>query len=53
MERERKKKGLKTKSRAGEMAQWLRAIKTRLFFCRSWVQIPVTTWWLTTIHNEI
>jgi hypothetical protein len=26
---------------------------TRLFFRRSGVQIPATTWWLTTIHNEL
>ena len=26
---------------------------TRLFFQRSEVQIPATTWWLTTTHNEI
>jgi hypothetical protein len=26
---------------------------TRLFFRRSRVQIPATTWWLTTIPNEI
>jgi hypothetical protein len=26
---------------------------TRLLFRRSRVQIPATTWWLTTIHNEI
>jgi hypothetical protein len=28
------------------MAHWL-------LFQRSWVQIPATTWWLTTTHNEI
>jgi hypothetical protein len=33
------------------MAQWLRS--TFLLFWRSWVQIPATTWWLTTICNEI
>jgi hypothetical protein len=37
-------------SRAGEMAQreehWL-------LFRRPWVQIPATTWWLTTTCNEI
>jgi hypothetical protein len=26
---------------------------TRLFFWRSWVQFPATTWWLTTIPNKI
>jgi hypothetical protein len=26
---------------------------TRLLFRRSWVHIPATTWWLTTIRNEI
>jgi hypothetical protein len=26
---------------------------TRLLFRRSRVQIPATTWWLTTIRNEI
>jgi hypothetical protein len=26
---------------------------TRLLFQRSGVQIPATTWWLTTIRNEI
>jgi hypothetical protein len=26
---------------------------TRLLFQRSEVQIPATTWWLTTIRNEI
>ena len=26
---------------------------TRLLFRRSGVQIPATTWWLTTIRNEI
>jgi hypothetical protein len=35
---------------AGEMAQWVRA---PLLFQRSKVQIPATTWWLTTIRNEI
>ena len=25
----------------------------RLLSRRSWVQIPATTWWLTTTHNEI
>jgi hypothetical protein len=35
---------------AGEMAQWLRAL-TALH--RSWAQFPATTWWLTTIYNEI
>jgi hypothetical protein len=41
--------------RAGEMAQWVRApdCSSRLLFRRSRVQIPATTWWLTTIHNEI
>jgi hypothetical protein len=35
---------------AGEMAQWVRAPDcTR----RSRVQIPATTWWLTTICNKI
>jgi hypothetical protein len=33
---------------AGEMAQWLRALTALLK-----VQIPATTWWLTTICNEI
>jgi hypothetical protein len=35
---------------AGEMAQ---RVKHWLLFLRSWVQIPATTWWLTTICNEI
>jgi hypothetical protein len=29
------------------------AQQARLLFWRSWVQIPATTWWLTTTHNEI
>jgi hypothetical protein len=33
---------------AGEMAQWVRAPD-----CSSEVQIPATTWWLTTILNKI
>jgi hypothetical protein len=33
---------------AGEMAQ-----QVRLLFQRSLVQIPATTWWLTTMRNEI
>jgi hypothetical protein len=36
-------------SQAGEMAQQLRHW---LLFRRSWVQIPATTWWLTTICNK-
>jgi hypothetical protein len=36
--------------RVGEMAQWVGA-PTALLEVR--VQIPATTWWLTTIHNEI
>jgi hypothetical protein len=35
---------------AGEMTQ---GRSTWLFFRRSRVQIPATTWWLTTIRNEI
>jgi hypothetical protein len=31
---------------ASEMAQWLRALAVLLK-----VQIPTTTWWLTTIHE--
>jgi hypothetical protein len=31
---------------AGKSTHWL-------LFPRSWVQIPATTWWLTTIYNEI
>jgi hypothetical protein len=41
---------LKRKFMAGEMVQQLRAW---LFFQRSWVQFPATTWWLTTICNGI
>jgi hypothetical protein len=38
---------LKKKSMgAGEMARWLRALRSR-------VQLPATTWWLTTICNGI
>ena len=40
---------IKSISRAGEMAQCVRA-PTAL---RSGVQIPATTWWFTTIGNEI
>jgi hypothetical protein len=29
------------------------AVKSKMFFQKSWVQIPVTTWWLTAICNEI
>jgi hypothetical protein len=37
--------------RAGEMAQWVRAPDCSSK--RSKVQIPATTWWLTTTRNEI
>jgi hypothetical protein len=46
----RKTKNNKKKFGAGEMAQRVRAPTALL---RSWVQIPATTWWLTTICNEI
>ena len=36
--------------RAGEMAQRVRALTAPR---KSWVQIPETTWWLTTTHIEI
>jgi hypothetical protein len=41
---------LKVRVRAGEMAQWLRAL-TALPKVLS--LIPAATWWLTTICNEI
>jgi hypothetical protein len=41
----------KIHSRAGEMAQQVK--KHWLLFRKSWVQIPATTWWLTTTRNEI
>jgi hypothetical protein len=41
---------IKTMGRAGEMAQLLRALTALLKVLSS---NPTTTWWLTTIHNEI
>jgi hypothetical protein len=41
---------LRNRKRTGGMAQRLRALTA---LQRSWIQIPATTWWLTTICNEI
>jgi hypothetical protein len=35
------------------LERWLSSEEHWLPFQRSWVQIPATTWWLTTICNEI
>jgi hypothetical protein len=35
------------------LERWLRGLEHWLLFQRSWVQFPATTWWLTTICNEI
>jgi hypothetical protein len=35
------------------LERWLSGLEHWLLFRRSWVQIPATTWWLTTIHNEV
>ena len=35
------------------LVRWLRGQEHWRLSRRSWVQIPATTWWLTTIHNEI
>ena len=37
----------------GGLARWLSSLECWLLFGRSWVQIPATTWWLITTHNEI
>jgi hypothetical protein len=34
------------------LVSWLSGEEHWLLFQRSWVQIPATTWWLTTIRNE-
>jgi hypothetical protein len=44
------KEELKVKTRAGEMAQRLRALTA---LPKVLIQIPATTWWLTTICKEI
>jgi hypothetical protein len=43
-------KSIKEIHGAGEMAQWLRALTA---VPEVLVQFPATTWWLTTICNEI
>jgi hypothetical protein len=35
------------------LERWFSGQEHWLLFQRSWVQIPATTWWLTTICNEI
>ena len=35
------------------LERWLSSYEHWVLFWRSWVQIPATTWWLTTICNEI
>jgi hypothetical protein len=35
------------------LERWLSSWEHWLLFLRSWVQIPGSTWWLTTICNEI
>jgi hypothetical protein len=50
---EKNKTKQKNKNKTNKKKNSVSKKRRRLLFRRIGVQIPATTWWLTTIHNEI